>query len=175
MSNDSYNEYLYGGHLYTPSVDSLCGIQLEIGETYVVAGRVYEGKPRLNLCNLAMRWSEVTKRQRKGFKGLYAKGCICDVSSTVPLLIRPRDHTSDSKGPRKALINSLRGAFNGNFDDDLARIDVGWGNNPANGSHAVEFSGQHRFGRFIVAADAVFIFSLLVSVFEIEFCTKCWI
>lgn len=83
LSNDSYSNYLYDGHLYTASIDSVCGVHLEVGETYVVSGRIYEDKPKLSLCNLVMRWSDVTKRQRKGFKGLYAKGCMCDVSYTT--------------------------------------------------------------------------------------------
>ncbi|OXU20084.1 hypothetical protein TSAR_005955 [Trichomalopsis sarcophagae] len=82
LSNESFNDYLYDGLLYAPSMDSMCSVHLQVGETYVVAGRIYEGRPRLSLCNLTMRWSEVSKRQRKGFKGLYAKGCVCDVSYT---------------------------------------------------------------------------------------------
>lgn len=79
MSNESYDSYLNSGYLYTAKLDSVCGVELDVGENYILTGRVYEGKPRVNLCNLVMRASEVTKRQRKGFKGLYAKGCMCEV------------------------------------------------------------------------------------------------
>ncbi|XP_058795253.1 tissue inhibitor of metalloproteinase [Phymastichus coffea] len=82
LSNDSYNEHLYGGLLYTSSIESMCGVHLSLGESYVVSGRVVEGKPRVSLCDLVTKWAEVTKRQRKGLKGLYAKGCMCDVSYT---------------------------------------------------------------------------------------------
>ncbi|KAJ8667107.1 hypothetical protein QAD02_008769 [Eretmocerus hayati] len=82
LSNESLSEYLYDGLLYTASMDSLCGVNLQTNETYVVSGRVYAGKPRLSLCDLTMRWADASKRQRKGFKGLYAKGCACDVRYT---------------------------------------------------------------------------------------------
>ncbi|XP_014237294.1 tissue inhibitor of metalloproteinase [Trichogramma pretiosum] len=82
LSNESHSQSLLEGRLYTASMDSVCGVHLNVGETYIVSGRVYEGKPRIGLCNLVQRWSGVSRRQRRAFKGLYAKGCMCDVSYT---------------------------------------------------------------------------------------------
>ncbi|XP_011297567.1 tissue inhibitor of metalloproteases [Fopius arisanus] len=69
--------------LWTPSMDSLCGrVNMEPGETWVVGGRMNGPKPHISLCNLAMRWSEVTGRQRKGFRQFYNHGCVCHILYT---------------------------------------------------------------------------------------------
>ncbi|XP_034940950.1 tissue inhibitor of metalloproteinase [Chelonus insularis] len=69
--------------LWTASMGSMCGREnMKPGETWVVTGQISGGKPRISLCNLAMRWSEVTARQRKGFRGLYHRGCVCQIVYT---------------------------------------------------------------------------------------------
>lgn len=73
--------------LWTVAADSMCGVALNVGETYVIGGmidqgRIGQGRIHLSLCNLHMRWSEVPPRQRKGFRGLFHRGCACDVNYT---------------------------------------------------------------------------------------------
>ncbi|XP_076236931.1 tissue inhibitor of metalloproteases [Calliopsis andreniformis] len=68
--------------LFTPSMEGLCGVHLKIGETYVIAGKIMDGKIRLSICGLAKPWSEVPNRQRKGFRGLYHRGCACEIHFT---------------------------------------------------------------------------------------------
>lgn len=73
---------LKDGLLYTASSDGMCGVNLQRGSTYVVSGVVIEGKPRINLCGLATLWSQVTPRQRKGFRMLYHHNCVCNIQYT---------------------------------------------------------------------------------------------
>ncbi|XP_053971972.1 metalloproteinase inhibitor 3 isoform X2 [Hylaeus anthracinus] len=68
--------------LWTASTDGMCGVHLKVGDTYVVAGVIIGGQVRISICGLAMRWSEVTSRQRKGFRGLYHRGCVCEIDYT---------------------------------------------------------------------------------------------
>lgn len=69
--------------LWTASSDALCGVDLKVGETYVVSGSTNSrDKARIPLCGISMPWRLVTSRQRKGFKHLYRFGCSCSVSKS---------------------------------------------------------------------------------------------
>nr|XP_050853212.1 metalloproteinase inhibitor 1 isoform X1 [Vespula vulgaris] len=69
--------------LWTLGYDSLCGVtHLLVGKTYVVSGTVHEGKARISICDLAIPWSEVPVGQRKGFRLLYHRGCVCETTFT---------------------------------------------------------------------------------------------
>lgn len=68
--------------LWTMVSDSLCGVVLNVGETYVISGSIGKGRIHLSLCGLYMRWSEVPPRQRKGFRGFFHRGCACDINYT---------------------------------------------------------------------------------------------
>lgn len=81
-ADESTMMVLENNTLYTPPGDGLCGVNLNVGETYVVSGRVYSGKPMVTFCDLSMRWSDVTSGQRKGFRRLYRHGCVCEVIYT---------------------------------------------------------------------------------------------
>ncbi|XP_076754562.1 tissue inhibitor of metalloproteases isoform X1 [Xylocopa sonorina] len=81
-SKESYAA-LKSNILWTPGMESTCGIALEVGETYVVSGRAFNSsKAHISLCDLALVWRNVTSRQRKGFKHLYAYGCSCGIRYT---------------------------------------------------------------------------------------------
>ncbi|XP_043289706.1 tissue inhibitor of metalloproteinase [Venturia canescens] len=69
--------------LWSPATDNMCAVPfLNPGKTWVVGGRMIGGKPSLSLCNIWKLWSEVTPRQRKGFRKLYHDGCSCQISYT---------------------------------------------------------------------------------------------
>ncbi|KAK2584474.1 hypothetical protein KPH14_006849 [Odynerus spinipes] len=69
--------------LWTPMHDSVCGVtHLLTGKTYVVSGRVSAGGANIMICDLAILWSEVPVGQRKGFRLLYHRGCVCEISFT---------------------------------------------------------------------------------------------
>ncbi|CAD1477358.1 unnamed protein product, partial [Heterotrigona itama] len=69
--------------LWTASSEVLCGVDLKVGETYVVSGSTYTGdKANISLCGIKMAWRSVTSRQRKGFKHLYRYGCPCSIHYT---------------------------------------------------------------------------------------------
>ncbi|XP_012270738.1 tissue inhibitor of metalloproteinase [Orussus abietinus] len=70
------------GLLLTPTLDAMCGVNLDLGDTYVVSGRTNGDKPTISICGLTLRWSEVTSRQRKGFRQLYRYGCVCEILYT---------------------------------------------------------------------------------------------
>lgn len=66
--------------LRTPSSSSMCGVTLQVGETYVLNGRIVSGQALISSCGLSIRWADTTSRQRKGLRQLYQPGCVCDVS-----------------------------------------------------------------------------------------------
>ncbi|XP_012136106.2 tissue inhibitor of metalloproteases isoform X1 [Megachile rotundata] len=68
--------------LWTPSSDGMCGVHLEIGETYVVSGSTMGDRARISICGLSMQWRTVPSRQRKAFKELYRHGCNCSIHYT---------------------------------------------------------------------------------------------
>ncbi|XP_031841394.1 tissue inhibitor of metalloproteases [Nomia melanderi] len=68
--------------LWTASDDSLCGVRLNVSETYVIGGTIRMGQIHLSICGMAIPWSQVPPRQRRGFRGLYHRGCACDVAYT---------------------------------------------------------------------------------------------
>lgn len=71
---------LKSGRLITAPTSSLCGVDLKLGHLYLIAGHVQSLRAKLYLCDFFRQWKEVTKRQRKGFRRMYALGCDCRVS-----------------------------------------------------------------------------------------------
>lgn len=80
QSNPKADMALMQNLLWSPSSEAMCGVTLNIGETYVLNGRIVNGKALISFCGLAIRWSDTTSRQRKGLRELYQQGCVCDVS-----------------------------------------------------------------------------------------------
>lgn len=68
--------------IWTPSFDSLCGVTLLTGKTYIISGKITAGKPNIMICDITKLWSEVPVGQRKGFRLLYHRGCACEISYT---------------------------------------------------------------------------------------------
>lgn len=81
QSNPKADVALMQNLLRTPSTDSMCGVTLNVGDTYVLNGRIVSGKALISYCGLSIRWADTTSRQRKGLRQLYQQGCVCDVSA----------------------------------------------------------------------------------------------
>lgn len=64
------------GRLSTAFSDAMCGVNLEVGKLYVVAGR----GSKLNLCNYIKEYQKMTIIERRGFSGAYRKGCKCKIN-----------------------------------------------------------------------------------------------
>lgn len=60
-----------------PTRDSLCGVRLEEGESYLLVGRLLDGQPTVTLCDFPTPWRRVTVRQRKGLRQQYEASCSC--------------------------------------------------------------------------------------------------
>ncbi|CAG2056998.1 unnamed protein product [Timema podura] len=70
---------LKSGRLVTSGMSSMCGVDLKLEETYLIAGHVSAGQARISLCSFIQPWRETSVRQRKGFKLLYKQGCNCKI------------------------------------------------------------------------------------------------
>nr|CAD7462910.1 unnamed protein product [Timema tahoe] len=70
---------LKSGRLVTSGMSSMCGVDLRLEETYLIAGHVSAGQARISLCSFIQPWREISVRQRKGFKLLYKQGCNCKI------------------------------------------------------------------------------------------------
>ncbi|XP_017888025.1 metalloproteinase inhibitor 1 [Ceratina calcarata] len=69
--------------LWTASSESVCGVDLKVGETYVVGGNTHGDNAHVSICGITMPWRSVTSRQRKGFRHLYRFGCMkCGIHYT---------------------------------------------------------------------------------------------
>ncbi|XP_017039930.1 tissue inhibitor of metalloproteinase [Drosophila ficusphila] len=67
---------LRDGRLATPRDDGMCGIKLDLGKVYIVAGRM----PYLTICSYYKEYTKMTITERHGFSGGYAKGAKCEVT-----------------------------------------------------------------------------------------------
>ncbi|XP_053603069.1 tissue inhibitor of metalloproteinase isoform X2 [Plodia interpunctella] len=70
---------LRSGRLLTASQESMCGLELQPRETYLITGNIRQLQAHVDLCGYTRRWRDVTPRQRKGFRMLYKNGCACKV------------------------------------------------------------------------------------------------
>ncbi|XP_043656808.1 tissue inhibitor of metalloproteinase [Drosophila teissieri] len=66
-------QMLRDGRLSTPKDDAMCGVHLRLGRVYIVAGRI----PTLNICSYYKEYTKMTKTERHGFMGGYAKATNC--------------------------------------------------------------------------------------------------
>lgn len=71
---------LKSGRLLTPEGSSVCESELTLGKLYVLSGRIIHLQARINLCGMAYRWENLSKRQRKGLRMMYRQGCTCKIS-----------------------------------------------------------------------------------------------
>lgn len=83
--SEKAKSYLKEGRIMTAKSESMCGLTLEIGKIYVIAGK---NGPTVNLCNYVKAYKDMTTVERRGFAGLYRKGCnACSVSIRKSLKI----------------------------------------------------------------------------------------
>lgn len=70
----------FSGILSTAYHDSLCGVVLELGETYVVAGKLNDlNQMKISLCGLVYKWSQLSDFQRTSLKKGYGNSCQCQI------------------------------------------------------------------------------------------------
>ncbi|XP_034485026.1 tissue inhibitor of metalloproteinase [Drosophila innubila] len=67
---------LRDGRLSTPILDSMCGIKLDLGKVYIIAGRL----PHLTACGYYKQYTKMTIAERHGFSGAYKMACNCTVT-----------------------------------------------------------------------------------------------
>ncbi|XP_066997075.2 metalloproteinase inhibitor 1 isoform X2 [Anabrus simplex] len=80
VSNNKTAEALQTGLLWTALDGAACGTHLNVNTTYLVAGNVVQGRPRVSLCSYVRPWVKLTNKQRKGFRLLYKNTCNrCEV------------------------------------------------------------------------------------------------
>ncbi|EFA12156.1 Tissue inhibitor of metalloproteases-like Protein [Tribolium castaneum] len=77
--SDKATVALKSGRLLTASDEAMCGANLEAGRVYAISGQVNSLKAHINLCGMAIPWRNLTRRQRKGLKSVYKKGCDCRI------------------------------------------------------------------------------------------------
>ncbi|KYM75603.1 Metalloproteinase inhibitor 3 [Atta colombica] len=105
-SNPKADMALIQNLLRTPSTDSMCGVTLTVGDTYVLNGRIVSGKALISNCGLSIRWADTTTRQRKGLRQLYQQGCVCDILYTH---WRRKGAVLESSGGKNCLWESTPG------------------------------------------------------------------
>ncbi|KAJ8979503.1 hypothetical protein NQ317_015681 [Molorchus minor] len=74
---------LKSGRLITHRDGAMCGSELQPGKLYALSGRIHSLKAYINLCNMAIEWEQLTRRQRKGLKRMYKLGCLCNVKTCM--------------------------------------------------------------------------------------------
>uniref|UniRef100_A0A6M2DYY8 Putative secreted metalloprotease n=1 Tax=Xenopsylla cheopis TaxID=163159 RepID=A0A6M2DYY8_XENCH len=72
--------YLKSGRLVTSGADSMCGANLQIGETYVIMGRT---RARLSMCDFYKPYRSLTTVMKRGVLGMYEKGCQCPIKTMM--------------------------------------------------------------------------------------------
>ncbi|EFN65977.1 Metalloproteinase inhibitor 3 [Camponotus floridanus] len=105
-SNSKADIALMQNLLRTPSSSSMCGVTLQVGETYVLNGRIVSGQALISSCGLSIRWADTTSRQRKGLRQLYQPGCVCDILYTH---WRRKGAVLESSGGKRCLWESTPG------------------------------------------------------------------
>ena len=81
--NGDTDEALMTKQIWTRAQDSLCGINLTMGEPYIVSGYVIDSKPRISICGYNQLWNEITVEEETGFIKEYKKNC-----ETIPISSR---------------------------------------------------------------------------------------
>uniref|UniRef100_T1JNR6 NTR domain-containing protein n=1 Tax=Strigamia maritima TaxID=126957 RepID=T1JNR6_STRMM len=79
-ANEKVNFAIKNGQIWTPMNDGVCGINLKPNAKYLITGKVEGGKAFISTCDYYQEWSNLTPKQRKGFKLLYKLGCECKVA-----------------------------------------------------------------------------------------------
>ena len=77
--NEKGHDFLKHGRIMTPDNEGMCGVKLDIGKLYVIAGRA----PHFDQCSYVKEYQKMTVVERRGFAGAYRKGCKCEVSKKM--------------------------------------------------------------------------------------------
>ncbi|XP_053200607.1 metalloproteinase inhibitor 3-like [Panonychus citri] len=72
------------GFIYTGTELSSCAPTFTPNVTYLMTGRIVDGKPFVSLCNFIAQWSHLKVRQKKGFRRNFARACGCKVIDAEP-------------------------------------------------------------------------------------------
>nr|AFB81539.1 tissue inhibitor of metalloproteinase [Tegillarca granosa] len=64
---------------FTSSKDSLCGVDLNVNEDYLISGNVNGGRMDLHYCSWIEKYNNPTSIQKRGVRFLYKNGCKCQV------------------------------------------------------------------------------------------------
>jgi len=75
--NAEGHKTLKHGRIMTSNSDASCGVHLEIGKLYTIAGR----GDHLSLCSYAKEYTKMSIIERRGFSGVYSKGCKCHIKN----------------------------------------------------------------------------------------------
>jgi hypothetical protein len=73
--NNASNEALIKRKLYTQKHDSLCGIDLSLGQPYVISGHVIGRKARISVCDYHELWNDMSIEQENSFISGYKNSC----------------------------------------------------------------------------------------------------
>uniref|UniRef100_A0A1L8EDF8 Putative secreted metalloprotease n=1 Tax=Haematobia irritans TaxID=7368 RepID=A0A1L8EDF8_HAEIR len=73
--NDEGQRTLRHGRIMSSDSESMCGVNLELGRLYVIAGRGNQ----LNSCQYYKEYKKMSIVERTGFTGAYKKGCSCRI------------------------------------------------------------------------------------------------
>ncbi|XP_066154092.1 metalloproteinase inhibitor 3 [Euwallacea fornicatus] len=72
---------LKSGKLHSAMSSAVCGVDLKVGKLYVISGTINSLRAQVNICNMIKEWNELSKRQRKGLRMLYKRGCECKIKN----------------------------------------------------------------------------------------------
>lgn len=73
--SDEARQLLRHGKLYTASMSSLCGVNLQPNKLYAIAANT----DHVGLCDFVRPYSDLTIVEKRGLAGIYRKGCKCQI------------------------------------------------------------------------------------------------
>jgi len=68
-------------NITTPASESLCGIQLNYTESYLIFGQIRNNELQVNMCNFISTWGTVTNQVKSGIYGDY--DCSCKIETRM--------------------------------------------------------------------------------------------
>lgn len=81
--------------IVTPSLGSLCGVELKPNTKYLVSGVIVDGKLDISLCSVLTKdWRWVSLVQKKNLRYLYETNCDCEILSNNDVEANQVVHTS---------------------------------------------------------------------------------
>ncbi|CAG9770559.1 unnamed protein product [Ceutorhynchus assimilis] len=66
---------LKSGRIHTPIDSAMCGVNMKVGTLYVISGRIESLRAHTMMCDMIKEWKNLTRRQRKGLRQMYKRGC----------------------------------------------------------------------------------------------------